>query len=153
MIVNARAKRDKHFYLIRKLNERLSRKNIVIEEGGNSSSKMAEMASKDMSLSQKLSSPGLFASMGKGGSQRSLFSPGGKRLSESRRPESPPMLRFNSEQQLPTQKQLQINFKMHPMETIKESDAGSRSSRRGSSVGKPAVPAEFAAEESKSSNR
>lgn len=33
MIVNARAKRDKHFYLIRKLNERLSRKNIVIEEG------------------------------------------------------------------------------------------------------------------------
>ena len=33
MIVNARAKRDKHFYLIRKLNERLSRKNIIIEEG------------------------------------------------------------------------------------------------------------------------
>lgn len=32
MIVNARAKRDKHFYLIRKLNERLSRKNVIISE-------------------------------------------------------------------------------------------------------------------------
>lgn len=32
MIVEARKKRDKHFYLIKKLNERLSRKNIIISE-------------------------------------------------------------------------------------------------------------------------
>ena len=32
MIVDARRKRDKHFYLIRKLNERLSRQNVVIAQ-------------------------------------------------------------------------------------------------------------------------
>jgi len=32
MIVQARKKRDKHFTLIKKLNERISRQNVIIQE-------------------------------------------------------------------------------------------------------------------------
>ena len=118
MIVNARAKRDKHFYLIRKLNERLSRKNIVIEEGGGpniSSSKNLEMSSKEMQ------SPGLLASIGKNSSQRSLLSPDMiKPPLHGRVSGSPPKLsRVNSEQNNTTVKPNQVmNFKMHPMAVI-----------------------------------
>ena len=103
------------------------------------------MKSNEVGVS-KNSSPGLYASLGRASSNRSLLlSPSVNGDGNPVRPSSPPMLRINSEHIVSASKQNLMNFKMNPMATIQESDAGSKSSRRASSYSRASVvPMEFA---------